>query len=409
MPLFNLISRLLPLHALLVILFAFGAAEPARAQLTFPTPTKTLCVGDPVVTAPTTCTPASPPNSAPLGQMVFYSVTLTPNATGNVTLLETLPPASDFSFIGAFCTVVGSTRPYRSPIMGTSGGVTTLGYAQQSAGRSDRHLFHQGHVHSCRCNGDKHGWVGSDRTPVSNPATYTVFVKPTGSILSDLSVVKTVTPTAVNVTNGPQTVTYTIVIKNNGPQDAYIGPIAQLFDKVSTLVNSVPMQVSLVPGSIQVITNSGACPSSASPPAATSCLDPNPAFMASPGTEHSDDIAPRLRQMVFPGNSAQFDRLHSGERHDHAEISARDPAAPRSVVRAGRRDHPQRGIFRPDQEINGVTITEIDNSNNTSHADVAVNTGQNNDPDCALSSPGPIVISKTQLPPTGLVAWTDSL
>jgi hypothetical protein len=206
--LFNLISRLLPLHALLVILFAFGAAEPARAQLTFPTPTKTLCVGDPVVTAPTTCTPASPPNSAPLGQMVFYSVTLTPNATGNVTLLETLPPASDFSFIGAFCTVVGSNASIPLPIMGTSGGVTTLGTLNNlQAGRTVICFIRGMFIHAGATVTNTVAVGNPTGTPVSNPATYTVFVKPTGSILSDLSVVKTVTPTAVNVTSGPQTVT----------------------------------------------------------------------------------------------------------------------------------------------------------------------------------------------------------
>ena len=175
---FNLISRLLPLHALLVILFAFGAAEPARAQLTFPTPTKTLCVGDPVVTAPTTCTPASPPNSAPLGQMVFYSVTLTPNATGNVTLLETLPPASEFQLYRRVLHRRRIERVHPAPHHGDVGIVTTLGTLNNlQAGQTVICFIRGMFIHAGATVTNTVAIGNPTRTPVSNPATYTVFVK----------------------------------------------------------------------------------------------------------------------------------------------------------------------------------------------------------------------------------------
>ena len=84
--------------------------------------------------------------------------------------------------------------------------------------------------------------------------------------------------------------------------------------------------------------------------------------------EYGDDIAARLRQMVFPGNSAQF----------HGYIPANGTITLKYQLEIRR--HPdllcalggetiRNEVFFGLTRINGVTVTEIDNTNNTSHAD----------------------------------------
>ena len=119
--------------------------------------------------------------------------------------------------------------------------------------------------------------------------------------------------------------------------------------------------------------------------------------------EYSDDIAARLRRMVLPAtapNSTGYIPANGTITLKYQLEIRRHPDLLCALGGETIRNEVLFGLTK----INGVTVTEIDNSNNTSHADVAVNTSQNNDPDCALSSPGPIIISRTQLPPTGLVA-----
>ena len=118
--------------------------DPAHAQgLTFPTPTKTLCVNDPPATlaVPFTCTPTTPANSPSPGQAVFYAVTLGgPGApAGTFTLLETLPP--DFNLLGAKCIVDGTSTTTPLTTISVSSPpaplppVTTLGSVTLQAGQ----------------------------------------------------------------------------------------------------------------------------------------------------------------------------------------------------------------------------------------------------------------------------------
>ena len=148
--------------------------------------------------------------------------------------------------------------------------------------------------------------------------------------------------------------------------------------------------------------------SGASPPAATSCLDPNPAFMASPGPNTVTTSPLDFAKWYFPATAPNSTGYIPANGTITLKYQLEFRWHPDLLCALGG-ETIRNEVFFGLTRIDGVTVTEIDNSNNTSHADVAVNTGQNNDPDCALSSPGPIVISKTQLPPTGLVAWTDSL
>ena len=103
------IARFLSPYALFAIWLATGVADPVHAQ-GFPTPTKTLCVGDPPATlfVPFTCNPTTPTNSPSPGQAVFYAVTLGPGAAAGIfTLLETLAP--DFTLLSAKCIVDGTS------------------------------------------------------------------------------------------------------------------------------------------------------------------------------------------------------------------------------------------------------------------------------------------------------------
>ena len=107
----------------------------------------------------------------------------------------------------------------------------------------------------------------------------------------------------------------------------------------------------------------------------------------------------------FPATAPNH-RLHSGERHDHAEISARDPAAPRSVGALAARPSATR-VFRPDQ--NQWRYHHRDRQHQQYVARRCRGEHRpNNDP----TAPSPVRTDRHQqnaAPAPGLVAWTDSL
>ena len=108
--------------------------------------------------------------------------------------------------------------------------------------------------------------------PVSPEAANNAIILSNAPIPTDLTITKTVSTTSIDVSSLPQPVTYTIVITNTGPHDVYIGPMFELFDRMHAS-NSVPMQVNLLPGSVQCTAT----------PSTTSCLDPTPQRPLRPG------------------------------------------------------------------------------------------------------------------------------
>ncbi len=394
-------SRLWSLIALLAVLIATGFAGQAEAQnLTFPTPTKTLCLGEPSASSPGTCNPTTPLNTPPPGIPVFYAITLAPNATGNFTLLETLPPSPGFSLLGANCTVVGSNQ-WMSPPPGSSvsGAVTSLGPISLQAGQNVTCFISGIFTNPGAAVSNSVTVADASGTAVSSAAGNNAVVATSATFPSDLKVEKTVSPTAVDVSAGPQTVTYTVVMTNNGPQPVSIGPIAQLFDKLSTTANSVPLQATLVPGSITCTASpSGLIPVGVSPPN-TACLNPIPAGGGS-GTNTITTTPFDFAKWYFPatGGSATgyipaggtITLTYQVEIRRHPDLFC---------AKGGEGVHNE--VFFGLTRIDGLTITETDSTNNTAaSADVAVTTGQEVDPDCGLPMPGPITITKQQLTPS---------
>lgn len=374
--------------ATLAILLASGLATASRAQ-NFPTPAKVLCTGEPSVANPTGCVATTTP--AAFGS-VFYAVTLHPATSGDVTLQESLP--AGFNFLGATWTVAGSNQS-NALTASLSGAVTTLGTLELTAGQTVV-CFIRGYFTN-PCSGVTNSVTVADAAtglPLSSPQHHNATVGCSLVFPSDLSVTKTVTPAAVDVSTGPQTVTYTIAIKNNGPEPVYIGSIGGLFDKISTSSNSVPMQVRVVPNSAQ-------CTSS---PAGTACLDPTPigGLLTTATTTPASFV-----KWLFPtsgSNAAGYMPTGGTITLTYQVEIARHPDL--FCAKGGEALHNE--AFFALTTVGGTTITETNSLNNTSASpDVTVSTGQEIDPDCGVPVPGPIAITKTQISPapSSTVAW----
>ncbi len=395
-------------HALLAVALAAILAEPARAQSPpFPTPAKSLCAGEPSPAAPATCNATTPPNSPAPFVPVFYAITLGPNMpAGSYTLLETLP--AGFTLAGASCTVaagggLGQTTALASSV---SGLVTALGPVNALAGQT-LVCFIRGHFNNPGM-GVTNSVTVADETgePVSSAQGHNALVASPAVFPSDLSVTKTVAPTSVDVTSGPQTLDYTIVLKNNGPEAVHLGTIGELFDRVWTSANGVPMQVRLVPGSAQCM----AAPSGLSPPN-TACLDPVPVggYGSLPPWTLVTTTPLALARWHFPSagpNAAGFIPVGGTVTLTYQLQIRRHPDLHCAKGGEALRNEAFFGLTR----LPVLTLTESDPTNNTaSSPDVQVATGQEADPDCGLPLPGPIAIAKQQISPSAssTVAWNS--
>ena len=368
----------------------------ASNHLTFPTPSKLLCVGEPNLSSPASCTTTTSPGP---GAAVFYAIKLGPNTpAGSFTLLETLPQG--FNYVSAHCTVaVGTNMGQSTPLVRTvSNPVSTFSLINLLSGQTV-YCFIRGYFTNPGVSVTNSVTVADQNgAPISSGVTHNAIVATSSLLPSDLSVVKTVVPGLVDVTQGAQTLTYTVVIKNNGPEDVWIGTIGELFDNVSISTTSVPMQVKYVIGS-------GACTSS---PSGTACLAPIPALVLS-GWNTVTTTPLAFAKWQFPSagpNAAGYIPSSLGTITLTYQIEVR--RHPELVCAKGGemlRNTVLFGLTR----MSGVTITESNELNNTSASpDVPVNTGQQNDPECALPDlVGPIQIVKTQDSPssTSTVLW----
>lgn len=388
--------------ACLAISASFFAGLPSTANnvlasspLTFPTPSKLLCLGEPSQSSPALCnaTTSPGPNAA-----VFYAIKLGPNTpAGSFTLLETLPPG--FNYVSAFCTVAVGTNTGQSTtlVRTVSGAVSTFSVINLLLGQTV-YCFIRGYFTNPGTSVQNSVTVANGNgVAISSAFTHNANVATTSVLPSDLSVVKTVDPSSINVTLGAQTLTYKVVIKNNGPEEVWIGTIGELFDSVSISSTGVPMQV-------QYVIGSGQCTSS---PSGTACLNPSPVLVAPPWSTvttiplafakwHFPSAGPNTAGYIPSGGMIKLTYQIEVRRHE-ALFCALGGEMLRNEVFFG--------LTR----MNGVTITESNSLNNTSASpDVPVNTGQENDPECALpDTAGPIQIVKTQVNPTStsIVSW----
>ncbi len=371
----------------------------ASSHLTFPTPSKLLCQGEPSLSSPATCTTTTSPGP---GAAVFYAIQLGPNTpAGTITLLETLPQG--FNYVSANCTVAVGTNIGQSTtlVRSVAGLVSTFSSVTLVSGQTV-YCFIRGYFTNPGASVQNSVTVAdANGAPISSAGQHNAIVATTSVLPSDLSVVKTVDPGLVNVTQGAQTLTYTVVIKNNGPEEVWIGTIGELFDNVSISSTGVPMQV-------QFVTGSGVCTSS---PSGTACLDPIPVLVAPPwSTVTTIPLAFAKWQFPSSGASAAGYIPSLGTITLTYEIEVRRHEA---LFCAKGGEKLRNKVFFGLTRISGVTITESNSLNNTSASpDVPVNTGQENDPECALpDNVGPIQIVKTQISPSAnsTVPWGASV
>lgn len=372
----------------------------ASSHLTFPTPSKLLCQGEPSLSSPATCTTTTSPGP---GAAVFYAIQLGPNTpAGTITLLETLPQG--FNYVSATCTVAFGTNTGQSTTLArsVSGLVSTFSSVTLVSGQTV-YCFIRGYFTNPGVSVQNSVTVAdANGAPISSGVTHNAIVATTSVLPSDLSVVKTVDPGLVDVTQGAQTLTYTVVIKNNGPQDVWIGTIGELFDNVSILSTGVPMEVNYVNGSGQCVS---------SPLTVTACLNPIPVLVAPPWSTVTT-IPLTFAKWQFP--SALPDAAGYIPSLGTITLTYQIQVRRHSLLFCAKGGEMLRNkVFFGLTRISGVTITESNSLNNTSASpDVPVNTGQENDPACALpDNSGPIQIVKTQISPTPTlgVAWGASV
>ena len=375
-----------------------STTSPVKASnhLTYPAPSKLLCMDEPILSSPAICNATLSPEPF---EHVFYAIKLggvsTP-AGGPFTLLETLP--NGFQYLSAYCTVAGSGQltPLNRTVLNL---VSTFSSITLLSGQTV-YCFIRGYFDNPGASVTNFVTVADGNgVAVSTAGQHNANVATTSALQSDLSVVKTVTPGSVDITSGVQSLTYTVEIYNNGPQGVWIGAIFELFDTISISSAGVPMQV-------RFVTASGICTASVN----TDCLDPTPVTVAS--TFSTVTTVPlTVAQWQFPsaGPNADGEIPTNGKITLSYKIEVR--RHPELFCAKGGEALINKAFFGLTR-INGVTVTDIDDTNNTSASpDVQVETGLQIDPDCALPDlGGPIKIFKKQIFPQPVleVPWSTN-
>src|SRR6266851_10399790 len=218
--------RLLPQGCLLltlVVLLAGVCADAARAQGV--TVFKQLC-------SPQPCTASGPTTNVGLNVPVYYQISLanTTASAQSVNINETFPPG--FIFGSATCTTLPSptTLSPTPALVPGAGGTTSFGAITLPPGSGSA----PGPTITCAIVGSftqvagATGSANNTATVVSASSPTTVLgtsnvvnavVNPNLPLPTDLSVGKTASTNAVDVSGGPGTITYTITITNTGNVD----------------------------------------------------------------------------------------------------------------------------------------------------------------------------------------------
>ena len=380
--------RILRVCAFLSLLAAFvGLPEHAHAQVLL-SASKKLCDQAPNFDA-VSCIPVHlvPPN-----QGIAWVVTvqnLTPGPA-NITVSETYP--SNFTQAGAMNCI--SSVPGSVPFAFPFPSVTLLNVAQQE-------------IFTCTIEGyftnPSGGSLSQKNTAhitsgnYNDDQSYTVTVDPSRPLNADLEVTKSAAwsgqPAPLDLTSPPGTITYTIVLTNHGPAPLYnLGTFFKLHD---TLALPTPQSVPL----IAKLTISQCVHKDANLNTVNGdCLNMplfQPPFIV--GT-----TAP---QLLFDADFAgQPGNLAVGDTVVLIYTVALRPLLGQSCVKAVLADGITNNVHFDLQFTNGVTLSEIDPSNNFSNPiTVPVETGFIViDPNCG--GLGPLTLTKTQVlpnPPTG--------
>jgi Domain of unknown function (DUF5979) len=354
---------------------------------------KVLCSPPPI--NPTDLSGCATTLPVPPYASVSYAITLnnllpSPNS---VTITEAYPP--DFVFTGVTCTALGTNAqvvPTKTDPSGKSIGVLNLSPSQQVVCQVTGHFTAAAYADT--------GGTASNKATISNSsgsnsAQINTALASSPQLPTDVSVQKSVSPTSIDVSGGPQTITYTIVITNSSigaPVD--LGPILQLSDQISVPSSSVPLQATYVTGSANCT------------PSGPACLTATPIFTNSPVTISTGQSTPFLQWQYPSGNPGLLMPGQSITLTYQVQISS--VPGVNCVIQPG-------GDMLGNSAFIGfnagsTTITDQNSGNNTSLTSyVAVTTGATAVvSNCGVLNGGPpppgwpppgLVVVKTQTPP----------
>ena len=378
----------LPVCALAVVSVA-ALPQRANAQAAFAT-SKNLCIGvpDPINNNPNTC-PFAP--IVGVNQQVFYVIKVT-NPPGspqqNITLTEQYP--GPFGSAAIVCTDQTPNAPplflsVANPVinfqlqMDTTVTCTIAGTFNNTAVGLQNNIVD----------------VDNKQSPVQQPSVQT-NVATTTQLATDLAVTKSVSPTSINVTAGPQTVTYTVTIKNNGPNAVDVGHWFVLHDTLALLPSGVPLYATLqtAPGSFSCTSTAG-----------TDCLDPAGPTPTPPGQQLIGTMAPHpMFDWSFPAPLTPGYMGHiAGGGTITLTWNVKIEKLPNlscviSLTSNGLKNQAFFTLTNPD----GTAANDTNNANNTASAPLSVTLAGTVDPNCGA---GQLTMTKTQVSPANPVTW----
>ena len=374
---------------LIALLFAIGAiALGSTAHAQTPAPfsiSKNLCAGIPTLTGNSEgCATAQ---TVPANSPVYYIISLTnPFGVPAQTVALTDPyPAGFTPSSGMFCKDSTGAAVTFTPNSAPNGiGTVAL------AANTTVHCFIPG---SFSTTGIKANTVtGASQTGSPTQASVNTNVLQAQPLPTDLSVVKTAAPAAVNASSGPAFITYTIVITNLGPATATVGDYFKLYDNLSLPSNGVPLNVSYV---------SASC---ASTPG-TDCLNPAgptltggaPTFVPSTSQRAFLEWQFANAGIILPGGSMTLTIVVKVEQLTGLSCVAQLNAnGLRNTV-----------FFTLTDTKNGIALNDINLSNNTSSVLTPVETGQTDVVEgCGK---GHVLIKKTPIAPLNPTPWGSTV
>ncbi|MEQ1931102.1 MAG: DUF5979 domain-containing protein [Parvularculaceae bacterium] len=390
--------------AMLAAGLMFGATD-ARAQDL--SASKEICAGVPDAVTPATLNnpgPNDPRYCAPApfisaGQPAFYVIRVTYPPSGTlpqqITLTESSVGGSNGWPNGFTPTAVTCTDD------ATGNPVTVSGFSSpldSSATVGSFWIAPLGTV-TCTVEGSfSSSAVGADIQNVTNvsnglvarPVDASVHVVNTPNPLNaDLEVLKSVSPTSIDVSSGAQTVTYTVTVTNNGPASVDVGHWFQLHDNLRLPPNGVPLFATIVQGSF-------ACSVTGTTPA-SDCLDASTLNAMTWTQQLIGTMAPH------PMFTWSFPSVSQGHLEPNAVMTLSWQVTVEELngldcYKALNSDGLRNVAFFTLTNPDGTAVNDDDNSNNTAAADLEVITGNTVlNPDCGA---GQMKIDKTQIYPT---------
>jgi hypothetical protein len=365
--------------ASLLIVAAFAAAHAHAADVTV---SKDLCGPSGVCVSQ----PNSSPSVPPLVN-VTYPITLVNggNTPLPVDLQENFQPG--FHFVSMTCGTLTVTQTGSSP---TYYGVTLPG-GQTSCVLTGWYEYLNNSLNDAS-NTVTVFAQGDHATPLIT-STVNGTVNGTAPLPTDVSVTKTATTTANDLTNGPITVHYTITIHNNGPYDVH-GFILQ--DRLSVPATGVPLNVSYSNGTCTVL------------PSTSSCFDPTPSIANSPITVSTTSPTDFVQWSFTSGSPGLLEA-------NGTMVIAYDVTVSRLQNLNCVRDSAGNSLINEAHisfNTPGATTTILDSdpSNNTDGAPLAVTI---NFPPNATCGDASLVVTKTQDPatptPAGGFTWGSTV